>query len=373
MPWGSHTMSGPALHEFIAQNREELLAMIVARMKKQSPERTDEELADGFRVIIDEIVRALQEHAGLPTTSPLPGKSQAAAQHGSQRQHRGYEIQKIPLDFGSISDSVGELGARQGLSFAADEYQVFNTCIDTAISSAIEQFSTQERQQQADDHQQRADDTTRRVGFLAHELRNALSTARMAFTLLRTTPVSIHEKTGNVLDRGLRRLESLVGNTLLAVQLDAGLKLEPTPMRVTELLRHVAETAVPERGIRVVIDADESLEIAADEQLVVSALSNLLQNAIKFTRADGGVILRARSEPGEAGVVILEVEDECGGLAPGKQDELFQPYVQRGSDRRGIGLGLAITREVVEAHGGEISVRNLPGKGCVFCIKLHRR
>jgi signal transduction histidine kinase len=115
------------------------------------------------------------------------------------------------------------------------------------------------------------------------------------------------------------------------------------------------------------MDAENTLEINADERLLVSAVSNLLQNALKFTRPGGQVILRGRTEEG---TVVIEVEDECGGLPPGKHEELFTPYVQRHSQRRGLGLGLAITREAVEAHGGEVSVRNLPGKGCVFAVKL---
>jgi signal transduction histidine kinase len=138
-------------------------------------------------------------------------------------------------------------------------------------------------------------------------------------------------------------------------------------MSVCGLLRTIAETAVPERAIRVSVQADDALEIHADERLLVSAVSNLIQNAFKFTKNDGHILLRA-SRAGEH--VVIEVEDECGGLPPGKDEELFEPYVRRGANKCGLGLGLAITREAIEKHGGRISVRNLPGKGCVFSVIL---
>lgn len=358
-------MNSPSLHEFIADNRDEIFLKCIEYLKKESPERSEEELAAEFHIIIDEIVRALEANDGLPTKSPLPGESPTALRHGGERQRRGYAIQKIALDFGSISNAVGELGASQGYCFSAGEYRVFNQCIDTAISTALEQFSRQASQQQEDE-------TMQRVGFLAHELRNSLSSARTSFVVLKTGQLGINSRTGDVLDRSLGRLEDLISQTLLAVQLQAGMKPELKRMRVSELLRDVEDTAVLERGIRVVIDAENALEIDADERLLVSAVSNLLQNALKFTRSGGQVIVRGRIDEG---AVVIEVEDECGGLPPGNHEELFTPYVQRGAEqrgshRRGLGLGLAITREAVEAHGGAVSVRNLPGKGCVFAVKL---
>jgi hypothetical protein len=67
---------------------------------------------------------------------------------------------------------------------------------------------------------------------------------------------------------------------------------------------------------------------------------------------------------------LIEVADQCGGLPSGDLDELFSPFAQRGRDRTGLGLGLSISRRGVEANDGKLSVRNRPGKGCVFTIDL---
>src|SRR6185295_13282196 len=89
------------------------------------------------------------------------------------------------------------------------------------------------------------------------------------------------------------------------------------------------------------------------------------------SKANGHIVLRmdTHTAPGR---VLLEVEDECGGLPPGAAKELFRPFEQRSADRTGLGLGLAIARKSVSANGGEIRARSLPGKGCVFTIDLPR-
>jgi hypothetical protein len=70
--------------------------------------------------------------------------------------------------------------------------------------------------------------------------------------------------------------------------------------------------------------------------------------------------------------VLIEIEDACGGLPPGKADALFRPFVQGGADRTGLGLGLSISRKSVEGDGGELRVRDVPGVGCVFTIDMPR-
>ena len=70
--------------------------------------------------------------------------------------------------------------------------------------------------------------------------------------------------------------------------------------------------------------------------------------------------------------VLIEVKDHCGGLPPGSAEDMFSPFTQRGNDRSGLGLGLSIARQSVEADFGTLSVRDVPGTGCVFTISLPR-
>ncbi len=121
------------------------------------------------------------------------------------------------------------------------------------------------------------------------------------------------------------------------------------------------------RSIHFSVALEPELSVDVDRQMLSSAIANLLQNAFKFTPSGGHVLLSARAFEQH---VVIEVADECGGLPPGKVDELFHPFEQRSTDRSGVGLGLSISRRAVEANGGTLSVRDIRGTGCVFTIAL---
>jgi signal transduction histidine kinase len=351
-----------SLREFIATNRDRICDLCVGKVKDGWPERPDAGVRDQLTTVIDEIVRALEHEQGFPVTSPLPGNSPTAARHGRQRQHLGYEIEVLNHDFGAISEAVGELASSQGLSFEAREYKVFGLCLDTASGTAIEQYWSEARAQLELAN-------TERVGLLAHELRNSLASARMAFSVLKRGQMNVNSHTGEVLERALTRLDTLIGQAVLAVHLKAGLKAELRRTPMGTLLHHLEDSAILERDITLAVEVDEALEVEADERLLTSALSNLVQNGLKFSRSGGHVVLRGRLEGDSA---VIEVQDECGGLPPGKIDQLFSPFVQAGADRRGLGLGLSVTREAVVAQGAELQVRDLPGRGCVFAVRLRK-
>jgi signal transduction histidine kinase len=116
------------------------------------------------------------------------------------------------------------------------------------------------------------------------------------------------------------------------------------------------------------LTADEAI-VNADRRLLISAISNLVTNAIKFSCDGGQVDVRTRST---ATSVTLEVEDQCGGLGPDAMSRISAPWVQVGANRSGFGLGVAIARRAVEAHGGRLDVRDLHGIGCIFTIELPR-
>jgi signal transduction histidine kinase len=118
-----------------------------------------------------------------------------------------------------------------------------------------------------------------------------------------------------------------------------------------------------------VLPVEDGLVVEADRQVLTAVVINLLQNAFKFTRRGTTVVLRVDASIDR---VLIEVEDECGGLASGDLNELFRPFEQRGADRTGLGLGLAFSRWGVEQNNGRIYARNLAEKGCVFTVDLPR-
>jgi signal transduction histidine kinase len=120
----------------------------------------------------------------------------------------------------------------------------------------------------------------------------------------------------------------------------------------------------------VVTTVDRSVRVEADRQVLAAMIANLLQNAFKFSPKGSMVRLQAVCS---ASRVLIEVEDQCGGLPPGKTESLLRPFSQQGSDRTGLGLGLSICLKAAQAISGELRIRDLPGKGCVFTIDLPRR
>ncbi|HXE52828.1 MAG TPA: ATP-binding protein, partial [Tepidisphaeraceae bacterium] len=117
----------------------------------------------------------------------------------------------------------------------------------------------------------------------------------------------------------------------------------------------------------------ESLPLVqADGLSIEQVLTNLLDNAVEYTPADTPIDISARAEPSE---IIVEVSDYGPGLPPGTEKRVFEKFFRaRPADtRRGIGLGLAISRGIIEAHGGTITALNRPGGGATFRFTIPRQ
>ena len=197
-----------------------------------------------------------------------------------------------------------------------------------------------------------------------------MNTATLAYAAIKGGHGAVAGATGAVLDRSLEGLRSLVDRALADVRLTAGLqarhKLTSLDM-VLEEVRIAAQLDATARGVAFTVSIEPGLTIATDREMLSSALANLLQNAFKFTQPGGHVSLTARVAVDH---VLIEVADQCGGLPPGWAEELFLPFTQRSDDRSGVGLGLSISRRAVHAIGGTLAVRDVPGTGCIFTIKL---
>lgn len=118
------------------------------------------------------------------------------------------------------------------------------------------------------------------------------------------------------------------------------------------------------------MSVDLEIIVTADRQILLSAVSNLVQNAIKYTKRNGYIFLRGELSKDR---IIIEIEDQCGGLVNDKIQSLFEPFTQENDDRSGLGLGLAITKKAVHLCQGKISVENIPGKGCIFRLDIPQK
>ena len=217
-------------------------------------------------------------------------------------------------------------------------------------------------------------ETNERLGFLAHELRNALNTASLAVAALEAGQLPIRGATGGILKRSLATLKSLVGSSLDEVRTTAASQLATEVFPLASFVGEAGNAAQLDaisRGCAFRVEnVDGEVQVEGPRELLLGALGNLLQNAFKFTRASTEVTLRARAD-GE-GAVFIDVEDHCGGLAPGAAELMFRSFTRRSADKTGLGLGLSIARENVESAGGTLTVRDVPGTGCVFTIRLRQ-
>jgi signal transduction histidine kinase len=129
------------------------------------------------------------------------------------------------------------------------------------------------------------------------------------------------------------------------------------------------EGAARAAGVSIAVEgAVEALPVLADPERIDVVLSNLLANAVRHARTGGRVTVRIRSAGGQA---EIEVQDDGEGIPPQFLERIFERYFQvPGGRRGGIGLGLYISREIVRAHGGELTARSRPGEGSTFSFTL---
>jgi signal transduction histidine kinase len=190
--------------------------------------------------------------------------------------------------------------------------------------------------------------------------------------VLKTGNVGVGGSTGKVLERSLVAQRALISRSLAEIRMTQGVQnREPTV--VAEFIQDVAANAGLEadaRNVRlIVICPEDGAKVEVDRQVLSAVVTNLLQNAFKFTKPRSTVTLRVGAS---AERVLIEIQDECGGLPGANTADLFRPFEQRGADRTGVGLGLAFSRWAVEANDGRIYARNLPDRGCVFTVDLPR-
>jgi signal transduction histidine kinase len=354
-------LSDCVLHEFLTANRDAIMARVSMKIDLARPRRTTgAELADGIALFFDQLIVILR----IPGTSS-DALTESAAKHGRRLLERGFTVAQVVHHYGDVCQAVTELADETRTSISAAEFNTFNRCLDDAIAQAVTAYGRQ-RERSLSDHE------TERIGIFAHELRGSIGSAMLSFQTIQSGTVGFGGSTAAVLERSLRRLAELIDSSVAETRLEAGLR---TPERVS-IRKFIDEFEVgasmqaAARGVSfAVAPVETGIEVEADRVLLATAVSNLLQNAFKFTRPRGHVSLSAAAT---AGHVFIDVEDECGGLPPGEADGLFQRFEQRDRDRTGLGLGLWISRRSVEANGGQIHVRDKPGVGCVFTIDLPR-
>jgi len=212
------------------------------------------------------------------------------------------------------------------------------------------------------------------LGLVAHDLRNPLGlvSSSVSFLLDEEAPPERQHKMLEIAQRAAAQMSRLIGDLLDSTQLQAGrLRLEIRDVEVRSLLCDAVRMSRPDarqRHIELSAEGPAGYHVRADPGRLLQVIGNLLTNAIKFTPEGGRVMLSAKPVQGD---MVFAVSDNGPGIAPDDMKHLFDRFWQaRDTDSRGIGLGLAISKGIVEAHRGRIWADSEPGLGSTFAFSI---
>ena len=211
------------------------------------------------------------------------------------------------------------------------------------------------------------------LGVVSHDLRSPLTTIALSAQLVPGSPGHEQNEHVQTIVAATRRMERLIHDLLDVTRAEQGrLSIRRDPVDPAAVVRDVVASHGPiaaSKQITFEASVDDALpQVRGDGDRLAQALTNLIGNAFKFTPAGGVVRLAVARWNGN---VRIEVSDSGPGIAPGDLPHLFEPFWQaKKTAHLGAGLGLKITRAIVEAHDGTIEVANLPGGGACFRIEL---
>ena len=213
------------------------------------------------------------------------------------------------------------------------------------------------------------EDQRRLMAAVSHELRTPLARMRLQLELLADTgadPGRIRD-----IEEEIGEVDGLVEELLESARLDQGvLALRPEPLELHELAAEaLGSVELGERPI--VLDIPQGLLLTADRRRLLRCLTNLLSNAARYTPAEAEIALRATED---AGGVRLEIADRGEGVSEDALPKLFEPFFRAEASRSrvtgGLGLGLMLVRQIIEAHGGHIQAKNREGGGLAVSMWL---
>jgi heavy metal sensor kinase len=264
-----------------------------------------------------------------------------------------------------LAERIGEddLSSRLNLNVPDDEIGRLAKTFDAMLARIEDAFIRQRRF----------------TGDVAHELRTPLGLMRSQVDLALARPRSAeaYREALQGFDEDLDRLSKMVGTLLTLARADAGqLPLDRAPFDLSETIDVVFDQYVPTAKLAgIVVDRDTTpARVVADEGLVIQVMVNLLDNAITHTPPQGRITIGCRPGGGRA---RFWVSDTGPGIPPEHRQRVFDRFYRTDAGRTraqgGVGLGLAIAKAIVDAHGGTISISDLDGSGTRVDVVLPAR
>jgi PAS domain S-box-containing protein len=359
--------------------REQTLVLAGLAHAEQAASRQLHELLRQHPVPLEtggELARSLQTgrchlQELLPTAASSEPK-QLAEPYGLMLR-QGFRSQLcVPLrvrsrNIGALLLLVGPSGRRLGegeVALAEELGRRAALALDNTLLYAEAQSATRSRDEM--------------LGIVAHDPRSPVNTLSLSASVMlrrmKKQGADADQLHGvEVILQSTRRMNRLIEDLLDVVRMEAGrLSIQRSRWPVAQLVRDAAEAhqaQCTEAHVELKVELPEGLPVLnVDADRIQQVFTNLLGNALKFTPAGGAVTLAAALQEGS---VVFHVSDSGPGMPPEHLAHVFDRFWQaRSTDRRGAGLGLAIAKGIIEAHGGRIWARSKPGEGSTFSFAL---
>jgi signal transduction histidine kinase len=286
--------------------------------------------------------------------------------------HKLRALLALPLVAGGRVIGVAAMASTRTDDLGQEAHYLLEATASRA-ATAIALLTLREEQQRALAEAQAAVRMREQVlAIVSHDLRNPLSVIAMGATQLLRPGGEPDDERARLAAERIRRaatwMERLIGDLLDFSSIAAGqLKMDMGSHLADDLLAEIVERLAPhaeDKSIRLAAPLPAGLSVRGDRARIAQVLANLVGNALKFTPSGGAVELGVDAD---GDTVVFSVRDSGPGIEPDEMEHLFEAYWQaRSTPGKGVGLGLAIAKGIVEAHGGRIWVESEPGKGSTF-------
>jgi signal transduction histidine kinase len=327
-------------------------------------------LNDHIPQLLDELADALNSKSGQTIPEALAQGSPPV--HGLERFREGYDIEEVVAEYNILRGCIHDLAQNNGLSLVRESFHIVNGVLDQAIGLAVQTYATE----RALELQKRREEY---LAFVAHDLRTPLNAVALAASILEETfrDGAAGEDTEWLLKTLRRNVQQLQGFVEKIIQENTNvcaerrMKLERRELDLWPLveglfydLRPLAKTS----GTKLVNEVPRDLVVYADASLLKRVFQNLISNAIRHTTH--GKVIVGGWELSRDRAVECWVIDDGAGIPKEKLEKVFEELESDCAIGSGLGLGLAIIKSFVEAHGGRVSVEREHKKGSKFRFRL---